>query len=97
MRTLEEVSFERKLPYRRLNSIGHLLGCCCEVCWPLIERAIQNYLPGFLPGEPEDPRIVELEEINRVQREEIRHLRTELARRPAQSPTETRGLDVDPR
>jgi hypothetical protein len=97
---MDEFDLTRSRNVRRLNKIGHRPGCCCEACWWLIEKAIQEHLPGFLPEDPGDPSVAQLEEINLGQREEIQHLRAELARLAAatgQGPTEKRGLDVDPR
>jgi hypothetical protein len=97
MPSLEELLSESKYPYHRLNAFAHRPGCTCEVCWVLVERAIRCYLPGFLPDEPADPRIAQLEEIASKQREEIRRLRMELHQveiAKAQPPIKTRGLDV---
>lgn len=94
------ILYEHSPQYNRLNSIGHHFGCVCERCFHLIERAINRYLPGLLPDEPADPRIAELEQDNRKQREEIHRLRTVLRShetRREQNRIEKRGLDVEPR
>lgn len=75
--TFEHLTQSDLPPYHRLRSIGHNVGCVCEACFVLVERAISQYLPGFLPPDPLVRRLEELERENaelRSQNEQLHRI-----------------------
>lgn len=86
--------------YHRLRTIGHHVGCCCEVCFIYLERAIEKYLPGFFPVDPLELRLRQMEQENLGLRMENERLRDKIKvvvlpqQSPMKKPTEYRGVNL---